>query len=459
MTPTLVSLNPSREGVVVGEVPVSSRVDVHAAMEAAHGAKALWRGLGIRGRVVALQRIVDAVEGQKERLSLLIAEEMGMALKEAREDVGLGCDYLRSYMETAETHLAPMVTYETEDEIHEVFREPYGVVAVIVPWNFPFSNFVWQAGQNLVAGNVVVFKHSEETPMFSRALEEIITQSGLPAGVFSVVYGDGAVGAMLIEEDINLLCFTGSTKVGQQLNEAAARKFIPTLLELGGSAPGIVFEDADIESVKDALYLARFMNCGQLCDAPKRLIVHKSKVDEVVRTLRALLETKTVGDATDETTDIGPLVAERQRHLLVAQMDDAREKGATVIVGGKSPVHLKGAYYEPTLLINVTTDMHIWQEEVFGPVLPIVTFTDETEAIRLANDTKYGLGGYIFTQDNARFQRVAAALETGMVSQNSVTYINVRNPFGGYKMSGHGREHAGYGFAEVTQPKLVSREK
>ncbi len=225
------------------------------------------------------------------------------------------------------------------------------------------------------------------------------------------------------------------------------------------SAPGIIFEDADIEEVASTIFTARFMACGQMCDALKRLIVHESKVDEVITELTNLIKEKKIGDASDGSTDFGPLVAKRQLKLLEEQVADAVSKGVKVIIGGKKPEGLAGAYYEPTLLTNITSDMRVWQEEVFGPVLPIVTFKSEEEAINKANDTKYGLGAYVFTADNKRFMRVAHQLESGMVSQNTSSYINICNPFTGYKMSGGGREHAQFGFEDVTQIKVITREK
>jgi acyl-CoA reductase-like NAD-dependent aldehyde dehydrogenase len=320
------------------------------------------------------------------------------------------------------------------------------------------SNFVWQVGQNLLAGNTVVFKHSEETPLFGKALEDLVVPL-LPEGVFSEVYGAGDVGDMLVHQDIDMICFTGSTKTGQYLYTVAAEKMIPVLMELGGSAAGIVCEDADIDSILPMIYTNRFGNCGQICDGLKRLIVHTTRVEEVEQKLRSLLSTKKIGDAADPDTDIGPLVAKRQLDLLESQVADAVAKGAQIITGGKRPTGLSGAYYEPTLLTNITPDMRVWNEEVFGPVLPIITFETEEQAIRMANHTQYGLGGYVFTAGRQTFDRISRQLQTGMVSQNNLSYVHATHPFGGYKKSGLGREHGKYGFAEVTQLKVVAREK
>ena len=239
-----------------------------------------------------------------------------------------------------------------------------------------------------------------------------------------------------------------------------AEKFIKVLLELGGSSPGIICEDADIDAVLASIYSARFDNNGQMCDAIKRLIVHESRVKEAVEKLQKLLESKKVGDPDDPETDFGPLVAKRQLLKLQEQIEDAVNKGAKVVIGGKSlEEELEGAFYAPTLLTGVTRDMKVWQEEVFGPVLPVVTFKTDQEAIELANDTKYGLGAYVFTQNKKRALKVAGQLEAGMVSINNAYYLNPASPFGGYKMSGMGREHGKYGLQDLSQIKVVAIEK
>jgi succinate-semialdehyde dehydrogenase/glutarate-semialdehyde dehydrogenase len=354
--------------------------------------------------------------------------------------------------------LHPVVTYEDERERHELHRLPRGVAACIVPWNFPFANFVWQCGQNLVAGNTVVFKHSEETPFCGAWIEKILT-TVLPKGVFNEVYGDAEVGRLLVDADIDFVCFTGSTKAGASIAARAGARLIPTCMELGGSAPGIIFDDADVPAIVSDVYLYRFMNSGQACDGLKRLIVHANKYDEVVAALSDLIQTKKIGDARNESTDLGPLVAKRQLELLENQVADATAKGAKVLLGGSRPQRFEGAYYEPTLLAHITPDMRVWQEEVFGPVLPIVTFKSEAEAIHLANDTRYGLGGYVFTSDPERFRRIAQQLETCMVSHNGAVYIRPENFFGGMKQSGSGREHGTEGFHEVTLSRQIAVRK
>lgn len=455
----LISTNPAKNYAVLGEVEISTEEEIKNKVRQAQDAKQDWKELGVEGRVDLLKKVAEEIGKRKEEIAILATREIGMPISQSRYDVDGALDYFNWYLDNAEKYLSPEVTFEDAKSIHRVFYEPTGVAAVITPWNFPLSNFVWGAIQNLVVGNTVVFKHSEECPLFGKLMEEIMVKANLPEGVFSEVYGDGKVGDFLVHQGINLISFTGSSKVGKYLYQVGAEKFIKVLLELGGSAPGIVFEDADVDSALETIYSMRYDNCGQACDALKRLIVHESRFDEVTDKLKKLLETKKVGNPEDEDTDFGPLVAKRQLKLLESQVQDAVEKGATVVTGGKSPANLQGAYFGPTLLTKITSNMRVWQEEVFGPVLPIVAFTSEEEAVRLANDTKYGLSSYIFTQDKVKALGVALKIDAGMVSINDTYYLKPCSPFGGYKESGIGREHGKYGLRELSQIKLISIEK
>jgi len=453
----LVSTNPSKNYEMIGEVDVSSEKEIKQKVEKARKAFNEWNKIGLTKRIELLKKLVEKFKQNKEKLALLISKEMGMPINEANDDIDYGVEYFDWYLDNAEQHLKPEITSEDDKEVHKVVYEPRGVVASIVPWNFPFSNFVWQCGQNLVVGNTIVFKTSEEVPLFGKEIEVMFQD--IPEGVFNEVYGDGKIGEILAKQDVDMICFTGSSKTGKQLYKVGAEKFIPVLMELGGSAPGIVFEDADVDNVIESIFSLRFLNCGQVCDGLKRLIVHESKFDEVVEKLKKIIKTKKIGDSEDKTTDIGPLVAKRQLDLLQEQVKDAIEKGAKIVIGGKTPEKLKGSYYELTLLTNIKKDMRVWKEEVFGPVLPVISFKTYDEAIELANDTKYGLGSYIFTQDKKLFEKAASELKTGMVDLNNANYVIPCNPFGGYKESGIGRAHGKYGFHELCQIKIISTEK
>lgn len=455
---TLISINPSSYEKL-GEVNISSEEEINEKVKIASTARKAWKELGIEERVKLLRKVSEKLLERKEELAILGSKEMGMPISQAKADVQDGINFLNWYLDNASKYLSPEIVYEDEKVTQTVFYEPIGIAVVITPWNYPLSNFVWGAGQNLVAGNTVVYKTSEECSLFGKLLEETINSVGLPKGVFSEVYGDGAVGDYLAHQDINLISFTGSTKVGKHLYKLGGEKFIKVVCELGGSAPGIVFADADLDEVIEVIYGNRFSNCGQMCDALKRLIVHKSIFEEVVDRLKQKLESVIVGNAEDEKTEIGPLVAKRQLELLEDQVKDALDKGVKVVTGGAKPDKLNGAYYSPTILINVTSNMRVWQEEVFGPVLPIISFETDKEAIELANNTKYGLGSYLYTKDKKKALDIASQIDAGMVSVNTASYVNAWSPFGGYKDSGIGREHGKFGFAEFTQTKVVALEK
>src|SRR5581483_412160 len=339
----LVSLNPSTNYEIIGEIDPSTYQEIDEKIINARNAYRTWSRLSVRERVALLQKLYHAFVARKKDIRSIIAQEIGMPVSVCDQiDIDLGLGYMQGYLDYAQQWLAPEITYETADEIHTLFFEPKGVAGISVPWNYPFSIFIWAVIQNLVVGNTVVLKFSEDCPFTGELLEEVMLSVGLPAGVFNAVYGEGStVGEYLMKGAIDLIWFTGSTGVGKHLNQIAAQKFIPALLELGGSAAGIVFEDADITMAVESIYFNRFVNSGQSCDGLKRLLVHKNKYDEVVQKLNDIVLTKKIGPAHDSLTDIGPLVAERQVVYLERQVADALQKGARVIVGGKRPVQLK----------------------------------------------------------------------------------------------------------------------
>lgn len=454
----LVSLNPSTLETI-GSVSVSSEKEIKQKFAQARAALPEWKALGLEGRIKALRPVVAGFRKRQDEFAQLISKEMGMPVSQSIHDVSGAMEYFDWYLDNAPKYLSPEVTYKDKDMVHTVYYEPFGVAAAITPWNFPASNLVWMVGQALIVGNTVVFKDSEEVSLCGQLIEEVFATAKLPQGVFSEIYGDGRVGKSLIEEDIDLICFTGSTATGQKLYQMAAEKFIKVFLELGGSAPGIVCTDADVDAVLDTIYGNRFDNCGQICDGLKRLIVHKSKYAEVVEKLTQKLKTITIGDASDPKTDLGPLVSAKQLKSLKHQVSDALDKGAKAVVPQTPSKKLKGYFYPPTLILHPKKEMKVWQEEVFGPVLPIVSFEKEEQAIKMANDTKYGLGGYVFTQNKETFNRIAAQIQTGMVQMNNAGYVVPASPFGGCKLSGMGREHGKFGFQDLSQVKVVAEEK
>ncbi len=454
----LKSINPSNKSIL-GEIEVSSEKVINQKVEQAQNAKVGWKNLGVEGRVKILKVVVDNLLKYKEELAKLASSEMGMPIALSRADVDDSVHYFNWYLDNAEKYLSPEVVFEDEKMKHSVFREPIGVSANITPWNFPISNFVWSVGQSLVAGNTIIYKTSEEVPLSGHLLEKVVKESNLPDGVFSEIYGDGEVGKLLVNGNIDLICFTGSTKVGKYLYKVAAEKFIKVFLELGGSAPGIVFEDVDINRVLESVFNNRFLYCGQVCDGLKRLVVHESRFDEIINKLILKIKSAKTGDALDEKTEIGPLVSVKQLSTLEEQIEDAVKKGAKVVVGGKKFDNLGGFFFEPTILTDIDRKMRVWKEEVFGPALPVIVFKTEEDAIELANDTPYGLGSYIFTEDKKKALRVSQKIKTGMVSINNASYLQPCSPFGGYKNSGIGREHGKFGFNELTQVKVVAEEK
>jgi len=453
------SYNPSNNKLI-GSVDISTEKEIQQKVKLARNAFAIWGNISVKERINYLKKIYKEIENRKDEISNLVSTEMGFPIRDQKLfDIGDGQNYFNWYLENSEKILEPEITFENNLEKHQVYYEPYGVAAVIQPWNFPFCQWSWSVVPNLIAGNTVVFKHSEECPLSGKLIEEIISSTDLPTGVFNEIYGDGKVGEILTDQNIDLIVFTGSYKVGQKIYEKAASKFIKAILELGGSAPGIIFSDTDIDSVVESVYALRFTNCGQACDGLKRLIVHESIFDQVVDKLKTLVESKIIGDPLDENCDLGPLVAKRQLDLIEAQIEDAITKEAKIITEVKIPSNLTGSYFQPTLLTNIKKEMRVWTEEVFGPVLPIISFKSEEEAIKLANDTQYGLGGYVFSKDLEKAQRVAKQIKTGMVSVNGTNYVCPHNPFGGYKHSGIGREHGHFGLQELSQLKVIARNK
>lgn len=457
----LVSTNPAKNYEIIGEVESSTQQQVTETVVKAHQAFDIWKNLSIAERSVAVSSFVEICKNRTNDLVNIIAAETGRPINSSLADVTKGISCFEAYLSTAEQYLAPKVTLENETEIHTVFYEPWGVVATICPWNFPYTNVAWQCGQALLAGNTIVYKNSEKNPLFAKLLDEIIKQSELPDGVFNILFGNGEVGEWIARSDINRITFTGSFTVGRKLAQIAAEKFIPITTELGGSNPYIVFPDAVLDEADiENIYSRRFAHSGQFCTSVKRLIIHESKFDELVEKLAKVVSSKKLGDPFDTSTDLGPVVDKDQLEKLEAQVQDAIDKGAKVITGGKRPDGLQGAFYEPTILTNITRNMRVWNEETFGPVLPIISFSTEQEAINLANDTEYGLSSYILTNDKELFNRVAPQLQAGMIAQKQVVNLVAgSNPFGGYKHSGMGRENGEFGFHDATQIKLVSQLK
>ncbi|OGD61744.1 hypothetical protein A2160_04700 [Candidatus Beckwithbacteria bacterium RBG_13_42_9] len=456
---TLISTNPAKDYQKLGSVKVSTLSEIKKKVALANQAKKAWKELGAAKRAQILKSLYKAFKKHYAEMALLTTREMGRPISETLGDQAWDMSYFGQFLSEGPKYLQDEVTHQDKKGIHKIVYEPYGTTALIVPWNFPFANWLWGVIPTLVAGNVVVFKHSEECPLMGKLIDKIMAEAKLPKGIFSQVYGDGKVGEMLANQPVDLIWFTGSSAVGKKLFAISGQKFIKSVMELGGSNPAVVFDDVKVDEIVDGLLWGRFANCGQVCDCIKRLLVHEKVAKELVGRLKEKLEKLVIGDPEDKKTQIGSLVAKRQVDLLKDQVTDAVKKGAKVITGGKEPQNLKGAYYLPTLLTNIKPNMRVWQEEVFGPVLPMMAFKTEAEAVKLANETIYGLGAKVYSKDLKRARRVASKIQAGCIDINQGNHWLSCNPFGGYKASGMGREHGRIGFQELTQVKVVAEEK
>ncbi len=452
----LVSTNPADNYTRIGEVEISTDAEIKAKVAKAQAAKTAWKELGVEARIKLLEPIRDEFLARKDEIAELIVRETGKSITESRAEVERYTDgELTWFLENAPKALASEPTLEDDESYHRIIYEPHGVVAAIAPWNYPFGMAVWGIFPNLIAGNTVVFKTSEECPLVGKLIEEIILSHKLPDGVFAEVFGAGGVGQSLAESDVDLIWFTGSTRTGKALYRTAADKFIKAILEMGGSNPCVVFDDVDITEIAPVIFSGRFKHNGQVCSALKRLIVHESIKDKLIAELVKIIKQQNVGDPMDPKTDLGSLVAKRQKDLVEAQLQDALHKGAKIAAQTKLPDSLEGAFVAPTLLTNITKDMRVWHEEVFGPVFPIVTFKTEEEAVALSNDTDYGLGGRVLSGDVQRAERVASRIDAGSIALNLEARFAACDPFGGYKCSGMGRERGIMGLRELCQVKVV----
>lgn len=456
----LISTNPGKNYEIVGELAPTSFAEIEAKVAAAKDAKKIWKETNIDDRITILKQVYQLCEAKRDELIKLASQEMGKCISECEHEFNsmfLNC--FAWFLDNAKSALADEYTYKDGETTNRIVYEPYGLAAVILPWNFPLEMFVWGVIPNLLVSNTVVMKMSEECPLIGNEFAKIMEAANLPAGVFSAIHGDGQVGEHLVNQDIDFLWFTGSSHVGKHLFSLVGQKpkFVKSLMELGGSSPGIVFADADIDSVLTKICSARLLNAGQACSALKRLIVHESRFDEVVEKLTTKFKEIKVGPPLESSTQMGSLAAKRQLELVASQVDDALAKGAQATCGAQSPENLDGAFYLPTILTNISRNMRVWQEEVFGPVLPIISFKTDAEAIELANDTPYGLTAYVFTEDKDKFEQIAAQINAGRISLNTAGPMTSATPFGGYKMSGIGRELGLTGFRELCQIKVVCR--
>jgi acyl-CoA reductase-like NAD-dependent aldehyde dehydrogenase len=452
----LISTNPAKNYEEIGSVTISTESEIKDKVAKANKAKLKWKQTSLEERKGYFKKFLEVYKKRDNEVAELQTKEMGKPITDSKVDVEGDIENVEGKIKMASECLSPQILDKTDTQKNVLYFEPLGTVTVIVPWNYPSSNFFISCTQLLLAGNTVVFKHSEECPLTGKLLEEIMNEAGFPQGVFSAVHGDGKVGDLLTDQDIDAIHFTGSSKIGRHLYEKAASKFIPAVLEMGGSSPGIIFADADINASCENACAERFGNCGQICCALKRLIVHEDIFDQVVSKMKEKVEALKVGDPLKKDTQIGPLVAKRQLDLLIAQVEQAKSLGATIVTGGDIVKGMKGAFYQPTIITDVKPNMRIMTEEVFGPVLPIVSFKTEKQAVEIANKTIYGLSAYVYGKDVDNMRKIASQIDAGQIGINGACYFSENSPFGGYKMSGMGRNDGKIGFYEATQKKVIA---
>jgi betaine-aldehyde dehydrogenase len=448
-TETMQVLEPATEQVLV-ELP---RADVEEADEAVARAKAAfpaWRDAAPGDRAKLLRRLARVLEERVEELAQLEARNVGKPISDARGEVGSVVDVFDYYAGAPERLLGTQIPVAGGIDI--TFREPLGVVGLITPWNFPLSIASWKIGPALAAGNTIVLKPAELTPLTAIELGKIALEAGIPEGVLNVVNGPGrVVGERIVEHpDVAKVAFTGSTAVGRRVGELASQSIKRVTLELGGKSANIVFADADLKQAAASAPGAVFGNAGQDCCARSRILVERTAVEPFLEALEREVTALRVGDPLDDATQMGPLISADQREKVASYVDD----DARVAFRGSVPDG-PGYWFPATVLSPVSNDDRAAREEIFGPVAAVIPFEDEAEAIRIANDTVYGLSGSIWTRNGARALRVARALETGTISVNSNSSVRVTTPFGGFKQSGIGRELGPFALDHYTELKNV----
>jgi betaine-aldehyde dehydrogenase len=446
---TVQVLEPATEEVMA-ELPKAGPDNADAAVARAKEAFPAWRAVTPADRADLLRRISAAIRERIEELAQLEARNVGKPISDARGEVGMVADVFNYYAGAPERLLGSSIP--VAGGIDVTFREPLGVVGLITPWNFPLAIASWKVAPALAAGNTIVLKPAELTPLTAVELERIALDAGLPEGVLNVVVGPGrTVGERIVEHpDIAKVAFTGSTAVGRRIQALAAETIKRVTLELGGKSANVIFGDADLERAARAAPTAVFGNAGQDCCARSRILVESSAVDRFMDALEEAVEAMKVGDPLDDSTEMGPLISSDQRETVASYVD----RDAPVAIRGRAPEG-KGFWFPPTVLAPVSNDDRAAREEIFGPVACVIPFRDEAEAVRLANDTIYGLSGSVWTRDGAKAFRVARALDTGVISINSNTSVRVSTPFGGFKQSGFGRELGPHALDYYTELKNV----
>nr|WP_178132265.1 MULTISPECIES: NADP-dependent succinate-semialdehyde dehydrogenase [unclassified Pseudomonas] len=441
---------------IIGSVPKMGAAETRRAIEAADRALPAWRALTAKERANKLRRWFELMIENQDDLARLMTLEQGKPLTEAKGEIAYAASFLEWFGEEAKRVYGDMIPGHQPDKRLMVIKQPIGVTAAITPWNFPSAMITRKAGPALAAGCTMVLKPASQTPYSALALAELAERAGIPKGVFSVVTGSaGEVGGELTSNPIvRKLTFTGSTEIGRQLMAECAKDIKKVSLELGGNAPFIVFDDADLDAAVDGALVSKYRNNGQTCVCANRLYIQDGVYDAFVKKLKAAVAKLNIGNGLEQGITTGPLIDAKAVAKVEEHIADAVGKGAKVVAGGK-PHALGGTFFEPTILVDVPNDAAVAKEETFGPLAPLFRFKDEAEVIAMSNDTEFGLAAYFYARDLGRVFRVGEALEYGIVGINTGIISNEVAPFGGIKASGLGREGSRYGIEDYLEIKYL----
>ncbi|MBU74252.1 MAG: succinate-semialdehyde dehydrogenase (NADP(+)) [Rhodospirillaceae bacterium] len=448
--------NPANDAVIA-EVADLGAAEVTAAIDAAEPAQKEWAARTAKDRAMVLRKWYDLIMANTEDLAIILTTEMGKPLAEARGEVVYGASFIDWFGEEARRVCGDVMESPIPDKRFLTFKQPIGVFGAITPWNFPIAMITRKVAPGIAAGCACVLKPAEQTPLSALALAELAHRAGLPAGIMNIVTGMDApaMGSALCDDDrIRKMTFTGSTEVGRILMRQSADTLKKMSLELGGNAPLIVFEDADLDLAIAGAMASKYRNAGQTCVCANRMFVQDGIYDEFARRLVEASTAMKVGDGLEDGVEQGPIIDKHGLAKVEQHVADAIAKGATVLTGGKRHA-LGGTFYEPTVLTGMSSDMQMYGEETFGPVAGLFRFSKDDEAVAMANDTEFGLAAYIFTDSTSRLFRVSEALEYGMVSANTGIFSSEVGPFGGVKSSGLGREGSKYGIDEFLEIKFI----
>lgn len=457
----IVSYNPAT-GAEIGRVSNKDREAVYAAVEKARAAFKTWRETSFAERKRIVLQAREAILAELDEIALLISNEMGKPAAEAiSTEIAPVLDLMQYFARNTQKLLKPekinigQLAYLGRSS--RIIYQPLGVVGIISPWNYPLAIPLGEVTMALMAGNAVVLKPSELTPLVGLKIGEVFRKAGLTENVLQIVTGDGRTGAALVESGVNKIMFTGSVATGKRIAEAAAKNLTPVVLELGGKDPMIVLEDADLEMAAHGAVWGAFANSGQTCASVERLYVHEKIAPEFIEKVVELTKKLRQNIGAEMNSDIGSMVSERQLETVENHVRDAREKGAKILTGGKRNENFKGAFYQPTVLTCVDHDFRALREETFGPTLPIMTFKTEDEVVKLANDSEFGLTASVWTKNIAKGKQIAEKIEAGTVTINEVIYTHgiAQTPWGGVKNSGYGRTHGKLGLMELVTPQHI----